>query len=115
MRLTQQHGMEGERLASQFLEGKGFSIVARNFRYKRSEIDLIVQKEKLLVFVEVKSRKNHLFGEPETFVTRAQAKRIMEAAEHFVIEKDWHHDIRFDIIAITQESGEILHLKDAFY
>lgn len=115
LRLTKLRGDAGEKLASEFLEARGFSIVARNFRYKRAEVDLIVSSEKLLVFVEVKYRKNHAFGEPESFVSAAQSKRIVEAAEHYVLEHDWHGDIRFDIIAITQATHEIVHLVDAFY
>ena len=61
-------GKEGEDMAARFLIEKGFEIVERNYRYKRSEIDLIVKKDKWLVFVEVKLRSSDLYGYPEDFV-----------------------------------------------
>ncbi|MDN4166019.1 YraN family protein [Cytophagales bacterium LB-30] len=115
MSLSQAQGKLGETLASQFLEKQGFSIVAKNFRWRRNEIDLIVKKERLLVFVEVKLRKNQAFGRPEDFMSPEQQERVLQAAEQYVLENDWPHDIRFDIIAITQQTGELLHLPDAFY
>ena len=115
MSLSQAQGKLGETLASQFFEEQGFSIVTRNYRWRRNEIDLIVKKEQLLVFVEVKLRKNQHFGSPEDFMSEAQQQRVLQAAEHYVLENNWLHDIRFDIIAITQQKGELLHLPDAFY
>ena len=116
MNQTQKLGREGEQIAATLLETKGFAIVARNFRYKRSEIDLVARKEKLLVFVEVKTRTNLNFGQPETFVTANQRRQIHAAAGEYIHQTDWPHDIRFDIIAITHGSPpQILHIEDAFY
>lgn len=107
-------GKYGEDLAVSYLEGKGFEILERNYRYGRSEIDLIVLLENtLLVFVEVKMRNSTLFGEPETFVGDNQQKRIIAAAEEYIHGINWKNDIRFDIIAIYEE--QITHLEDAFY
>ena len=116
MNQTQKLGKAGEQMAAELLEIKGFEIVARNFRYKRSEIDLIVSKENLLVFVEVKTRTNLDFGQPETFVTANQRRQIHAAAGEYIHQADWQHDIRFDIIAITPGSPpQMLHIEDAFY
>jgi putative endonuclease len=106
-------GKNGEDMAGKFLEAKGYSVLFRNYRYKKMEIDLIAQKENLLVFIEVKKRKNSIFGFPETFVSDRKASLVMTAAENFIFEHDWKGPVRFDIVAITGQ--EIVHFEDAFY
>ena len=110
-------GRLGEDKAASFLTEKGYEIVERNYRYKKSEVDLICKKQGLLVFVEVKTRSNKAFGEPETFVSHSQQKAILRAAEEYMLENNWPGDIRFDIIAIVinKDFDELTHLKDAFY
>ena len=106
----------GEDMAANYLESKGFIIRERNFRHKRAEIDLIAQKDNLLVFVEVKTRKSDTFGFPETFVSESKAKLIISAAEAYILHHNWLQIIRFDILAITlQAATPIVHLEDAFY
>lgn len=110
-------GKEGESLAAQHLEDKGFVILERNYRYKRSEIDLIATRDDWLIFVEVKVRSSAAFGFPESFVDRKKADKIMEGALNYLVEKDWKGKVRYDIIAITEHhSGhELVHFEDAFY
>ena len=69
-------GIEGEGLAAKFLENKDYHIVARNYRYKRSEVDLIAKKGGVLVFIEVKTRTTVGFGNPEEMVSTNQIKKI---------------------------------------
>ncbi len=113
----QTFGKLGEERAAAFLIEKGYEILARNHRYKKSEVDLICQKGALLVFVEVKTRSSRAFGEPESFVSHSQQKAIIRAAEAYMLEMDWDGDLRFDIIAILSKGGEeeLTHLEDAFY
>ncbi|MFN7490929.1 MAG: YraN family protein [Chryseotalea sp.] len=109
-------GMKAEEDAANFLSAKGYEIVERNYRYKHAEIDIIAKKEKVLVFVEVKSRAQLKFGMPEAAVTEKKAAKIMEGAEAYLIEKKWQGPIRFDVIAITNGTKkEIIHFEDAFY
>jgi len=109
-------GNKGEELAANFLEGKGYKIIIANYRYKHAEIDLIVKKENLLVFVEVKTRSSILFGEPEAFVTGKKAAKVMEGAEQFMIEHNWHGNIRFDIVSVKTGRQEVIeHFEDAFH
>ncbi|MCE2734317.1 MAG: YraN family protein [Flammeovirgaceae bacterium] len=109
-------GMKAEEDAANFLSAKGYEIVERNYRYKHAEIDIIAKKEKVLVFVEVKSRAQLKFGMPEAAVTGKKAAKIMEGAEAYLIEKKWQGPIRFDVIAITNGTKkEIIHFEDAFY
>lgn len=108
-------GKYGEQLAANFLVQAGYKILERNYRYKRAEVDLIAQKDGLIIFVEVKLRSDKIFGTPEEFVTVQKEENIRQVAEHYIFENDWHYDIRFDIIAIVvKPSVEIEHIKDAF-
>ncbi|MEO1052981.1 MAG: YraN family protein [Bacteroidota bacterium] len=109
-------GDRGEELAANYLKDKGYEILVRNYRYKRSEIDIICKHNSLLVFIEVKTRKNNTYGEPEASVDQKKAAKVIEGAEQYIEEIDWHGDIRFDIISILlKKPPEIEHFEDAFY
>ena len=113
--LNKDKGVSAEKRASKYLQKEGYEILEANYQQGRAEIDLITLKEnKLLVFVEVKARKNGSFGEPEEFVSIAQQKRIIGLAEKYIYDINWTGDIRFDIIAM-KDNGELLHIEDAFY
>ena len=109
-------GKLGEEKAAAHLTEKGYEIVARNYRFKHSEIDIIAKKGKLTIFVEVKTRTNLNYGFPEEFVDGTKAKLVMRAAEHYIFDTNWHFDIRFDIISvvINTNSVRIKHIEDAF-
>lgn len=106
-------GKKGEQMAEEFLQQKGYVTVARNYRYKRSEIDLIVQKENWLVFVEVKMRSSEAYGFPEESVKEAKRKKILEGAAQYLLETNWPGNVRYDIVAISKDKIE--HFEDAFY
>ncbi len=109
-------GLEGENMAVKYLSDKGYDILERNYRFGRAEIDIICQIGKLLVFVEVKSRKSNTFGYPESFVSDEQADRIMDVADEYTFSKNWNGNIRFDIISIeTSSNFKITHFEDAFH
>ncbi|MDQ3395887.1 MAG: YraN family protein, partial [Bacteroidota bacterium] len=93
-------GSEGEVLAKNYLEKAGYSIVYLNYRHKKAEIDIIAEKDKLLIFVEVKTRSGNNYGEPEAFVSKKKSNLIIDAADYFIHKKDWLYDIRIDIISI---------------
>jgi putative endonuclease len=100
------------------LLGKGYELVARNYRHGKSEIDLIVKREGWLVFVEVKTRSNIEFGYPEESVNEKKVTKVLEGAAHYIFENNWNGPVRYDVIAITWKTEvepEILHLEDAFY
>ncbi|WP_109833189.1 YraN family protein [Reichenbachiella versicolor] len=111
---SQSIGREGESIALSHLYKNGYSLVSQNYRHKHAEIDLIVSKGKLLVFVEVKFRKGDKYGYPEEFVSKNQKKMILQAAENYIFTNKWEGLVRFDIISISVESG-LVHFEDAFY
>lgn len=109
-------GQQGEDLATRYLKEKGYQILTRNFRYKRAEIDIIAQKDKLIAFVEVKTRSSDIFGYPEEFVDEKKAALVIGAADHYIEENRWEGLIRFDIISVMLHPRIILrHFEDAFY
>ncbi|MEO9805564.1 MAG: YraN family protein [Reichenbachiella sp.] len=107
-------GEQGEDLAHTYLANKGYVLLEKNYRRKQSEIDLIMQVQTTIVFVEVKYRKSNTFGYPEEFVSANQRRSIIEAADYYLTLNNWGGNIRFDIIAINARF-EIEHFEDAFY
>ncbi len=116
---TSEKGLRGEQIASDYLKDKGYQIISKNYRFRRSEVDLIAKRQETLVFVEVKFHQNKGYGFPEESVSLAQQARVSQAAEHYIYESNWEGDIRFDIIAIqpVKEHGnfDVQHFEDAFY
>lgn len=109
-------GARGEQLAADYLVDKGYTILFRNYRYGKSEIDLVVQRDDWLVFVEVKARTSVEYGRPEDFVDWKKAERMIHAAENFIYATDWQGNVRFDIISVRLcEPPEIIQLEDAVH
>ncbi len=110
-------GKKGEELAIDFLIKKGYTIRDKNYRYLKAEVDIIAQKEDILVAVEVKTRSSREFGLPQDFVNQKKIKLLVMATDHYVISKDLDVNVRFDIIAIVHKNNtfEIEHIEDAFY
>lgn len=96
-------GQEGEQQALHYLMRQGFTLVEKNFSCRGGEIDLIVRKNGLLVFVEVRKRASGQFGGAAASVTPAKQARLKKAA-HFYLQR--YADppaCRFDVIAIDGE------------
>jgi putative endonuclease len=101
-----------EKKALKFYKNLGANIVSKNYRYQKGEIDLIVELDDLLIFVEVKFRAKTTFGYPEEWVSSSQQNRILETAAFYIEEFNWKREIRFDVIAFTL--NEMRHFEDAF-
>lgn len=107
----------GEKLAVEHLIGEGFHILEQNWRYQKAEIDIIAQKEGVLVAVEVKTRSNNLFGDPQDFVDKKKIGLMVKAIDKYVCDRELKVQVRFDIVAILHDNRrlKITHLKDAFF
>ncbi len=110
-------GKKGEQLAVDYLISKGYTIVQRNYRFQKAEVDIIAKKEDTLAIIEVKTRSTSDFGNPQDFVKSKQIQRLVKAVDEYVTVNNLDVEVRFDIIAITkQENGfNIEHLENAFY
>jgi len=93
-------GSRGEAAAAQFLEGKGLAIIARNFRTRRGEIDLIARDGDTLVFVEVRVRTSRAFGGAAASITGAKQARMIAAAGAYLCRLGREPPCRFDAILI---------------
>ena len=112
-----QKGTSGEEIAAAHLLKQGYNILAKNWRYKHLEIDIIAQINDLLVIVEVKLRASNAFGSPEEFVTKAKQKKLIKAADFYIKENNVMCETRFDIISVIQNSQHlnVKHITAAFY
>ncbi len=111
-------GKQGEDLALEYIKDKGYEVLATNWRYRRSEVDIIAMDQKILVFIEVKTRGSDYFGKPEIAVTDRKKKLLIDAGTAYMQEIMHTWEIRFDIIAIVLRSEndvEIAHYIDAFF
>ncbi len=101
-------GILGESLARQALEREGYAIVSLRYRTPAGEIDIVARDGACLVFVEVKTRRNHERGTPAEAVTpRKQRKVIAMAAEFLARVKTDATACRFDVVAVTAGEGEL--------
>ncbi|HYQ83038.1 MAG TPA: YraN family protein [Rubrobacter sp.] len=110
-------GAWGEDLALRYLIQHGYALVERNYRTRRGEIDLIVRKDDILVFVEVKLRRQTAFGDPLEAVTYRKQNTIRSVAEHYLYTRNPSFDtLRFDVIGNLVDRPEVRlrHIKDAF-
>lgn len=112
-----QKGTAGEEIAVAHLLRQGYEIVAKNWRHKHLEIDIIACINSTLVIVEVKLRASNAFGAPEEFVTKAKQKKLIKAADFYIKENNSVFETRFDVISIIQNPNElhVEHITEAFY
>lgn len=111
-------GRKGEALAAAVLELEGYQILHQNWRSSRCEIDLIAKLDKLLVFVEVKTRRQQYFGPPRAFFTAAQQRRIFFTAMAYMEATGYDGPIRFDVVEVLFLRGETTRVNlvpDAFF
>lgn len=114
-----QLGRWGEERALEYLQAHGYHILERNWRKREGEIDLIAQKEALLVFVEVKTRRSHRFGEAEESVDARKQAQLAALAQRYLDEHPALHftACRFDVVVIdlTHSPPQVRHYENAFY
>jgi putative endonuclease len=110
-------GKKGEQLAVDYLIKKGYTIMKRNYRFQKAEVDIIAQLKDTLAIVEVKTRSTVDFGNPQDFVKPKQIQRLVIAVDEYVNVNKLDVEVRFDIIAIVKQGNgfNIEHLEDAFY
>jgi putative endonuclease len=111
-------GSKGEEIACNFLKKLGYEIIDRNFQFGHGEIDIIAKDGDVLVFVEVKYRKNLEFGPPELSITKGKQKQIKKVASAYLWEKEIKdQECRIDVVAILQfpnQKPQISHIINAF-
>lgn len=109
-------GTWGENVACNFLIGKGYAIVQRNWRAEKLEIDIVAKVGNRIVFVEVKTRRD-AESHPEDAVDKRRRARMVMAANVYLHAYDVDLDVQYDIVAITgtEHNYHIEHFEDAFF
>ena len=111
-------GRWGEDLAVQHLQGAGYEVLARNWRCREGEIDIVARAGAVLCFVEVKTRSGLGFGEPAEAVSPQKARRLRVLAGRWLAvhrQPGWS-DLRFDVVSVlrTADGPRVTHLEGAF-
>ena len=110
-------GLAGQQSAEDFLIKKGYEVLARNYRIKSGEIDLVTKDGEYTVFIEVKYRRNLGFGLPREAVGVVKQQRIIKTAMHYLMRhRLMDSDVRFDVVEVLEQQGQlyISHIENAF-
>lgn len=110
-------GKAGEDAAVDCLAAKGYTILERNWRRNKLELDIVAFKDGVIVVVEVKTRRNTDYNEPQDAVDEKKIRHIVRAADAYLKTCEVEGDVRFDIITAIGEEGNfrVEHIEDAFY
>lgn len=111
-------GQEGEQVAAAYLTARGFRILARNYRTRAGEIDIIAQTGQVIVFVEVKTRSSVDFGTPAAFVTYGKRQKLLKTALCYLHSRGADDSpARFDVVEVLPAAGGLAvasHIINAF-
>ena len=110
-------GSLGEGLAVEYLIKNGFGLLHQNWRHSHWEVDIIAQKDTVLHFIEVKTRRTKKFGHPEESVTKKKIQNLINASEEYLYQFPQWKRIQFDILSITilkNEPAEYFFIEDVY-
>ena len=107
-------GIEGENKAADYLVREGYTILDRNWKSGRKELDIVAEKDGTLVVIEVKSRKSNRYGNPEEAVTHSKIRNTVLAADAYIRYNRIDLPVRFDIISVLSSGDVVNHIEDAF-
>lgn len=110
-------GQAGEKLAVNHLISKGHKILATNYTFKKSEVDIVSMIDSFLVVTEVKTRNSEALGQPYLAVNRSKQRQIIKVSNHYISENNIDNEVRFDVVSIilNQNRMKLEHIEDAFY
>lgn len=113
----QRLGRRGEDLASRYLKNRGYTIIARNYRTKLGEIDIIAKNPSAIVFVEVKTRTGKMYGPPAASVTIKKQRQISRVALSYLSKHNLTDaPARFDVVSVlfTDDAPQVELIENAF-
>jgi putative endonuclease len=113
--MSSKKGKVGENLACDYLIKNGYKILERNFRSKFGEIDIVAKDKKTLCFIEVKWRKNNIFGSGLDAISPKKRHKIILTAKSYLLAHEIDTLLRIDVLAIDGEAGEYRLIKNAFF
>lgn len=104
-------GKLGEKIACWYLTSKGYEIVQTNYYTRYGEIDIVCQKDNALVFIEVKTRTNFSFGQPEDSISQKKIQNLTLAINQYLIDYKYREYFRLDLLAIFIDSNKRARIK----
>lgn len=110
-------GNEGENVATEYLKKRGYKIRHTRWHCGHLELDIVAEKDGMLVVVEVKTRSTSIYGNPESAVNNKKIRRIVNATDGYIKYFRLDLPVRFDIIAIIRDKTGLMtieHIEDAF-
>lgn len=117
MLFAREKGTEVEREVCRYLQQQGLTLISRNYHSRGGEIDLIMQHNEVLVFVEVRYRKSARYGSAIESVNRSKQSRLIHAATHYLQQNPALHDsCRFDVVGVSPatQGYDINWIQNAF-
>jgi len=118
MGITTDTGNQAEELAKEYLQRQGLRLIERQYRCKVGEIDLIMQVQQTLIFVEVRYRETDEFGAPEETITLSKQRRLIKTAQFYQQTHAFTENLysRFDVVAIlgSKPNLKITWIPNAF-
>ena len=107
-------GDAAEALAAAWLEARGLRIVARNYRCKAGEIDLIALSGPTTVFIEVRARTSDAFGGAAASITAAKRRRLLKTARYYLAQQGGDRACRFDVVLLSGVARQVEWIQNAF-
>lgn len=111
-------GAMGEQAAARYLRQNGYEVLSGNFKTNTGEIDIVVLKEDVICFVEVKTRSNNIFSVPADAVDRKKEENIKSAAAAYINKYKLKNEFRYDIVEVYLDEKhcikDIKHIINAF-
>ncbi|MHB1265936.1 MAG: YraN family protein [Gemmatimonadaceae bacterium] len=113
---SQRLGLLGERIAARWLVRRGWKVLAHRFKSGRRDLDLIVEREGIVAFVEVKARRGVEFGDPVEAVHWRKQRELSRSAAVWIDRHGDNRDYRFDVIGVLMDGDavRIRHVENAF-
>lgn len=111
-------GREGEEIVTDYLLKNKYEIIERNFECRQGEIDIIARDEEEIVFIEVKTRTNSLYGLPSEAVNKIKQSHIKKVIKYYLYKNKLENSfVRIDVIEVKINKGNyyINHIKKAIY
>lgn len=113
MKIVNPVAVLGEEAACEYLKKQGYRILERNFRKSYGEIDIIAQKEEVIVFIEVKTRTTSSFGSPFDAIAPQKLRQIIKGAKYYayILHPDLPDNLRIDAIGVVVKDGNVVALE----
>lgn len=109
-------GKTGEMVAARFLMIQGYTLLAKDWHYGHKDLDLVMAKDGVTVFVEVKTRSSGDYGSPTEAINQQKMRNLISAAQSYMRRNHIEGPVRFDVIAVVgrEEPFAITHYPNAF-